>query len=174
METPNAIIPLEGIERNILVIRGQRVMLHPDLALLFGVTNKRLKEQVRRNKDRFPEDFMFTLTTEETAEVAAVCGHLRGLKFASSLPFAFTEHGAVMLANVLNSPRAVQASIFVVRAFVRLKAALGIQKEMAVKLDELEKRCDARHRSVLDGLRKLLGPPVDEPRKAKIGFKPKE
>lgn len=165
-------IPLERIERSILVIRQQRVILDVDLAKLYGVSTGSLNQQIVRNLDRFPADFMFQLTLEEKGDVIASCPSLRAVKFSRALPRAFTEHGALMVASVLNSPRAVQVSLFVVRAFVRLRAALIAQKEVAAKLDELEGRCDARHRSVLDALRRLLTPP-EEPKKAPIGFKPK-
>jgi len=108
------IVPVEKIGRSILFIRGEKVMLDVDLAVLYGVTTKRLNEQVKRNRDRFPEDFMFQLAEKEKAEVVANCDHLKMLKFSPHLPYAFTEHGAIMLATVLSSPVAVQASIQVV------------------------------------------------------------
>lgn len=127
----------ERIERRILVIRDHKVMLDADLAELYGVTTRRLNEQVKRNKDRFPGDFMFKLTRGEKVEVVANCDHLHRLKFSPALPYAFTEHGAVMLASVLNSPVAVQASIQVVRVFIRLREILATHKELARKLVEL-------------------------------------
>ncbi len=105
-------------ESRIHLIRGQRIMLDADLAEIYGVKTKRLNEQVRRNPRRFPMDFMFQLSPAEKAEVVAKCDHLKGLKFSPAPPFAFTEHGAVMLAAVLNSSRAVQASVAIARAFV--------------------------------------------------------
>lgn len=111
MET---LIPVEMIEKKILMIRGEKVMLDADLSELYGVTTKRLNEQVKRNCERFPDDFMFQLTEEEKAEVVAICDHLKRLKFSPVLPYAFTEHGAIMLASVLNSPIAVQTSVLVV------------------------------------------------------------
>ena len=102
------LIPIDMIERKILLIRGEKVMLDADLAALYGVTTKRLNEQVKRNRERFPNDFMFQLTEEEKAEVVANCDHLKRLKFSPALPYAFTEHDAIMLASVLNSPLAVQ------------------------------------------------------------------
>jgi hypothetical protein len=115
-------------------------MLDADLAALYGVSTKRLNEQVRRNKDRFPGDFVFKLTAGEKAEVVAKCDHLAKLKFSPVLPHAFTEHGAVMLASVLNSKIAVEASIQVVRAFVRLRQMLATHKDLAAKLAELQSR----------------------------------
>ncbi|MDP3033052.1 MAG: ORF6N domain-containing protein, partial [Rhodocyclaceae bacterium] len=115
----------ETLVRRILLIRGQRVMIDADLADLYGVPTKRLNEQVKRNIERFPDDFMFQLTPDEKTEVVANCDHLGSRKFSSSLPRVFTEHGALMLGNVLNSPRAVEVSILVVRTFVQLREILS-------------------------------------------------
>ena len=134
-----ALIPVEVIEQRILLIRGQRVMLDADLAGLYGTTTKRLNEQVKRNRCRFPEDFMLQLTEKEKAEVVAICDHLTKLKFSPVLPNAFTEHGAVMVASVLNTKRAIQVGAFVVRAFVKLREMLATHKELAHKLAELER-----------------------------------
>src|SRR5512137_2989191 len=119
MKDQKAVIPIGQIEERILLIRGQRVMLDADLAGLYGTTTKRLNEQVKRNRSRFPEDFMFQLTKKEKAEVVAICDHLAKLKFSPVLPNAFTEHGAIMVASVLNSKRAIEVSVYVVRTFVR-------------------------------------------------------
>ncbi|MFZ6008686.1 MAG: ORF6N domain-containing protein [Nitrospirota bacterium] len=167
-----ALIPLEAIERKILLIRGEKVMLDADLAVLYGVTTKRLNEQVKRNRERFPEDFMFQLTENEKVEVVANCDHLKRLKFSSSLPYAFTEHGAIMLATVLNSDIAVQTSIHIVKAFVRLRQMLASNAELARKLDALEKKYDAQFRVVFDTIRQLMIPP--EPKRKKIGFRREE
>jgi hypothetical protein len=118
MSEKTSLIPVERIERSIFLIRGQRVMLDADLAELYDVTTKRLNEQVKRNRGRFPADFMFQLTAKEKTEVVANCDHLSKLKFSPVLPNAFTEHGAIMVASVLNTPRAIQTSVLVVRAFV--------------------------------------------------------
>jgi len=107
MTAKESLTRVERIERLILVIRGQRIMLDADLARLYGVSTKRLNEQVKRNKERFPERFMFRLTAEERAEVVANCDHLQRLKFSPVLPHAFTEHGAIMAATVLNTSRAI-------------------------------------------------------------------
>ena len=115
------IIPYEAVQQKILLIRGCRVMIDADLASIYGVTTKRLNEQVKRNKQRFPEDFMFQLNTKEKSEVVAKCDHLKKLKFSPNLPYVFTEHGAIMLASVLNSAAAIDASVHVVRAFVKLR-----------------------------------------------------
>lgn len=169
MKIKKPIIPIERIERSILLIRGEKVMLDADLAVLYGVTTKRLNEQVKRNKHRFPEDFIFQLTENEKAEVVANCDHLKRLKYSPNLPYAFTEHGAIMLATVLNSPVAVQSSIQVVRAFVRLRQMITSNAELARKLDSLEKKYDAQFKVVFDAIRQLMIPP--EPKKRKIGFR---
>ena len=134
------IVPAERVESRIPLIRGQKVLLDADLAKLYGVTTKRLNEQVKRNRDRFPDDFMFQLTPDEKAEVVANCDHLQGLKFSPAFPYAFTEHGAIMAASVLNTRRAIEMSVFVVRAFVRLCEVLAAHKELAAKLAALERK----------------------------------
>jgi hypothetical protein len=169
MTDKKSIIPEERIEHSILLIRGEKVILDADLAVLYGVTTKRLNEQVKRNRNRFPEDFMFQLTANEKAEVVANCDHLKRLKFSPNLPYAFTEHGAIMLATVLNSPIAVRASIEVVRAFVRLRQMLASNAELARKLAALEKKYDAQFKVVFDAIRQLMIPP--EKPKGRIGFR---
>ncbi|HEX7898856.1 MAG TPA: ORF6N domain-containing protein [Planctomycetota bacterium] len=158
----------DGLEGRIHLIRGQRVMLDSDLAQLYGVATKRLNEQVRRNSRRFPGDFAFQLSLEEADILKS--------QFATSswggrrkLPMAFTEHGAVMLANVLNSKTAVEASVLVVRAFIRLRSILGSHAELARKVQELESRYDAQFRVVFDAIRELME--ETEPQD-KIGFRP--
>ena len=153
----------------ILIIRGQRVMLDSDLARLYGVSTKRLNEQVKRNRNRFPADFMFRLTAEEKMEVVANCDHLRRIKFSAVLPYAFTEHGAVMQASVLNSYVAVQASVQVVRAFVRLRKILAASTELAEKLDALEQKYDVQFKAVFDAVRQLMEPAPIPPSR-RIGF----
>ena len=159
---------MERIERSILLIRGEKVMLDSDLAAIYGVTTKRLNEQVKRNLARFPADFMFQLTEVEKLEVVANCDHLARLKFSPHLPYAFTEHGALMLANVLNSERAAQTSVQVVRVFVRLRQLLSSNVELARKLESLEKKYDAQFKVVFDAIRQLMSPPVKP--KREIGF----
>jgi len=147
-------------------------MLVSDLARLYGVTTKRLNEQVRRNIDRFPQDFMFQLTREEYDALRSQIATLktgRG-QHRKYLPYAFTEHGAVMLANVLNSPTAVQASIQVVRAFVRLREMMITHTELARRLDELEKKYDKQLAVVFEAIRALMAPTKKETRR--IGFTP--
>ncbi len=169
----NQIVPLHRIERAIFLIRGQRVMLAFDLADLYGVTTGRLNEQVKRNRARFPEDFMFQLTPEEFLELVAICDKSRRLRHAPAMPYAFTEHGAIMLASVLNSPRAVEASLLVVRTFVKLRETLATHRELARKMEELERRLeghDGHIRTLVDAIRQLMEGSETTPRR--IGFRP--
>lgn len=135
-------VPTEQIARSILILRGQRVILDRELAAIYGVTTKRLNEQVKRNAERFPEDFMFRLTLEETelsrSQFATLkTGRGQNIKYR---PYAFTEHGAIQAANILNSPRAVAMGVYVVRAFVRLRDLLASNTALARKLHELERK----------------------------------
>jgi ORF6N domain len=180
MAKEGKIVLVDQIETLILEIRGQKVLLNSDLAALYGVPTKRLNEQVRRNRQRFPEDFLFQLTAAEKAEVVANCDHLAKLKFSPQLPYAFTEHGTMMAAMILNSPRAVEVSVFVVRAFVKLRQFVLAHKELAGKLDQLEKKVgghDDAIRQLLAAIRQLMAPPAAPPRAGRIGFRapaPKE
>jgi phage regulator Rha-like protein len=166
-QTP-VLIPIERIERSILLIRGEKVMLDADLAEIYGVETKVLNQAVKRNAIRFPEDFMFQLTETEKTEVVTNCDHLTRIKFSPHLPFAFTEHGALMLANVLNSERAALTSVQVVRAFVRLRQILASNTELSRKLAALEKKYDAQFKIVFEAIRQLMTPP--EPKRREIGF----
>lgn len=166
----------DQIERAIHLVRGQRVMLDSDLARFYGVTTKRLNQQVARNLDRFPEDFSFQLTAEEYAalrlQIATSSSGPGGRRY---LPRVFTEHGALMAANVLNSPVAVQASVHVVRAFVRLRQVLAAHVELAHKLAELESRVtghDERIDALFAAIRQLMTP--IQPPQRKIGFRVRE
>lgn len=165
------VIPSEWIQKRIYLIRNQKVMLDSDLADLYGVPTKRLNEQVKRNIERFPKDFMFRLTKKEKNEVVAKCDHPAKLKFSVSLPYAFTEHGAVMLASVLNSPKAIEASIIVVKAFVRLREILSTHKELAQKLKELELKIESHDgaiATIFEAINQLIVSP--EKPKRRIGF----
>jgi len=135
-----SVIPDELIMNKILLIRGLKVMIDSDLAELYGVTTKRLNEQVKRNIKRFPEDFMFQLTETEKQQVVANCDHLKNLKYSPYLPFVFTEHGAVMLAGVLNSDRAIMVNIQIVRVFNKMREMLVAHKEILKKLEEIERK----------------------------------
>lgn len=160
------------IERAILVIRGQKVVLDMELAQLYGVSTKRLNEQVKRNLGRFPEDFMFKLTQVEKDEVVAKCDHLPTLKYSTTLPFAFTEHGALMAANVLNSESAVEMSVHLVRTFVRLREASVNYQELNRRLRDAEKllsKHDLHLAGIITKLREMTEAP--KPKKTRqIGF----
>ena len=162
------VVPAERIERAIFSIRGEKMMLDSDLAELYGVETKRLNEQVRRNPNRFPPDFMFQLTAGEWESLRSQFATLKRGEHRKYLPYAFTEHGALMLANVLNSERAAQTSVMVVRAFVRLRQMLASNAELARKLDAMEKKYDAQFKVVFDAIRQLMSPP--EPKRREIGF----
>lgn len=171
-----ALVPVERIERLIYLIRGQKVMLDSDLAEIYGVTTKRLNEQVGRNADRFPLDFAFQLTPEEFARLMSqIATSKKGRGGRRKLPWVFTEHGAIMLASVLNSPVAVEASVRVVRAFVRLHEMLASNRELAQRLDELERKFEGHDeaiQSLFEAIRQLLASP--EPKRRKIGFHVRE
>lgn len=166
------LVPMENVSRRILLLRGRRVMLDADLADLYGVTTKRLNEQVRRNCGRFPPDFLFRLTKKEKAEVVANCDHLAQLKFSHALPNAFTEHGAVMAASVLNTDRAVEMSVFVVRAFVQMRRFLVGQKNILKRLEAVERQVgehDHAIRILLQTFRELMTQPA--PPRGRMGFR---
>jgi hypothetical protein len=162
------------MDQRILLIRRQRVLVDADLAALYGVPTKALNQAVKRNLERFPSEFAFRLTEEEKDEVVTVCDHLQSLKFSHALPLAFTEHGAIMAANVLNSPRAIQASVFVVRAFIRLREVLATHKELAQKLRELEARLEGHDEDIraLVAAIHALAEPLKTHRRKRIGFRP--
>jgi hypothetical protein len=182
--TSRSALPAPRIASAILLVRGQRVVLDADLASLYGVPTKRLNEQVRRNAERFPEDFMFRLTAAERQSLRSQFATLKAGRgrHAKYLPYAFTEHGALMAANVLNSRRAIEASVFVVRAFVRLREVLATHKHLARKLEDLERKAEAlaakhdalatsthaQFKEVIEALRALMNPPA--PRTRPIGF----
>lgn len=172
MAKTKAVIAVGKIEQRILLIRGEKVIIDTDLADFYGVATKRLNEQVKRNKDRFPEDFMFQLTAEEKSEVVANCDHLSKLKFSKSLPYVFTEHGAIMAASVLNTPRAIEVSVFIVRAFVKLRRMISEHKELARKIGQLEKRLadhDQQILALVQAIKQLMSPKLP-PKKRRIGF----
>ena len=155
------------------MFRGREVLLDAELAALYGVTTKRLNEQVLRNRERFPTDFMFQLTAQEAATLRSQFATLKSGRgqHRKYLPYAFTEHGAIMAASVLNSPRAVEMSVYVVRAFVRLRELLATNRACARKLDELESRLQTHDEAItgiLRTLRELMNPPASERRG--IGF----
>lgn len=160
-------------ERRILLIRSQRVMLDSDLAELYGVETRALKQAVKRNIDRFPADFLFELTKSEVDEMVSqnvIPG--RG-KLGGALPFAFTEQGVAMLSSVLRSKRAVQVNIAIMRAFVRLRELLSTHADLARKLEAMEKKYDAQFKLVFDAIRQLMSPSPSST-KREIGFHVKE
>lgn len=166
----------ELVENYILLIRGQRVILDVDLAELYGVSTKRLNEQVKRNQERFPEDFTFKLTEDEKLKVVANCDHLKNLKFSRTNPNAFTEHGVIMAASVLNSAKAIEISVLVVRTFVKLREMLSTHKELKHKLKTLETKIlshDKTLHSLIITIKRLMDPPVSL-KKRTIGFHPWE
>jgi hypothetical protein len=148
------------------------VVLDADLAAIYGVPTKRLNEQVKRNADRFPEDFIFQLNSAEKSEVVANCDHLARLKFSKSLPYAFTEHGAIMAATILNSPEAVKMSVFVVRAFIRMREQIEANAKVFKRLAEIDKKLlehDEALSILWQRIQPLLSPPP-APSKPRIGF----
>ncbi len=181
MASERSLIPAERIENSILLIRGQKVILDRDLSSLYGVSVKVLNQAVRRNIGRFPEDFMFQLTMEEAR---AWWNHVTSNRLRSQIvtlkrgghikyrPYAFTEHGILMLSSVLKSERAVQANIAIMRTFVRMRELLASNVELARRLDALEKKYDRQFKVVFDAIRQILMPP--EKPKRPMGFQVRE
>ena len=165
------LIPDEIVMNKIIIIRGIKVMIDRDLAELYGVTTKQLNQQVKRNYKRFPADFMFQLNEEEKNEVVTNCDHLVSLKFSPNLPYAFTEHGAVMLASVLNSERAIEVNIQIVRVFIKMREMMLTHKNILKKKKKIEKKLTSHDDDIaliFEYLKQLLKPP-QTPRR-KIGF----
>ncbi len=163
------LVPVEVIEAKILLIRGQKVMLDSDLAALYKVETKILNKAVKRNEKRFPADFMFQLTAEETKSLRFHFGTSNaGRGGRRYKPYAFTEQGVAMLSSVLNSDRAIEVNVQIMRAFVKLREMIASNKELAKKLDELEKKYDRQFKVVFDAIRQLMTPP--ETKEKKIGF----
>jgi hypothetical protein len=165
---------VSSVERRIFVMRGHKVMLDVDLAELYGVPTKRLNEQVKRNRKRFPEDFMFRLTAAETRAVMEVRSQFATLKrgrHRKYLPYVFTEQGVAMLSSVLNSDRSIAVNIIIMRAFVKLRQLSSRNKEIVRRLSEMEKKYDAQFRQVFRAIRELMEPPPEaEPPRRSIGF----
>jgi len=176
MTSEKSIIPIGKIEQRILLIRGEKVIIDADLAEFYGVPTRRLNEQIKRNKERFPEDFMFQLSADEKSEVVAKCDHLEKLKFSKALPYAFTEHGAIMAASILNSPQAAEVSIYIVRAFVKLRQVISEHKELTRKISQIERHLsghDEQINAIIKTIKQLIQPaPV--PKKRRIGFDTEE
>jgi len=175
MSNEKVLIPVERIEKVIMQIRGSKVIIDSDLSRIYGVTTKKLNQAVKRNMHRFPSDFLFQLTPKEKEEVVTICDHLRNLKYSPFLPFAFTEHGAIMAASVLNSERAIQVSVFVVRAFIRLREMVSAHRELSKRFAELEKRLESHDEQIqliLRAIKQLMEPSEKAPKK--IGFQLRE
>ena len=158
----------EKIENKILLIKGKKVMLDIDLAELYQVKTKVLNQAVKRNLRRFPKDFMFQLTREEKEEVVTNCDHLSNLRFSRVLPYSFTEQGVAMLSSVLNSERAVNVNIQIMRTFTKLREMIESSKELKLKIEDLEKKYDKQFQIVFDAIKYLIEPEIKP--KRKIGF----
>jgi hypothetical protein len=166
---------IQRIEALICIIRSQKVMLDSDLAALYGVETRVLKQAVRRNRNRFPSDFMFELTNEENRSLRSQNVILEPGRYSKYLPFAFTEQGVAMLSTVLNSERAIEVNIAIMRVFVRLREMMATHKELALKLRELEGRIqdhDEQIVAIFEAIRQLMTPPERE--RKKIGFEVNE
>ena len=160
--------PIENIQYAIITIRDQKVMLDRELAKLYGIETRRLNEQVKRNAKRFPPDFMFQLTQDEKEWIIENIENQKTLRFSKTCPNVFTEHGAVMLAAILNTDQAIQASILVVRAFVEFRKLISIQKALIGKIEALEKRYDAQFSIVFKTIKRLIDQSIVKPKP--IGF----
>jgi hypothetical protein len=174
MAGTQAVVEIGAIQQRILMIRGVKVIVDADLAGFYGVPTKRLNEQVRRNVDRFPEDFMFQLNRDERDELVAKCDHLSRLKHSQALPLAFTEHGAIMAASVLSTPRAVDVSVFVIRAFVRMREVISDHKHLAKRVSAVEAHLahhDDSIKALIKAINKFISP-ERPPEKRRIGFDP--
>lgn len=164
----SAIVPVEIIQQHIFDIRGEKVMLDRHLAELYEVETRILNQAVKRNIERFPEEFMFQLTKKERDEVITICDDLEPLKYARTMPYAFTEYGVAMLSSVLNSRTAIQVNIQIIKAFVKLRKMLASHIELRRKLEEMEKKYDKQFAVVFDAIKQLMAP--SEKPKKKIGF----
>jgi hypothetical protein len=170
MPAKQALVPAERIDRAILVIRDQKVILDADLASLYEVETKVLVRAVKRNLDRFPEDFLFQLSKEEFEILRCQTGTSSGWGGRRYRPYAFTEQGVAMLSSVLQSKRAVQVNVEIMRAFVRLRQLLATHADLLRKVEALEKKYDAQFKVVFEAIRQLMAPPTPEPKKGRIGF----
>jgi hypothetical protein len=168
----SSLVPVERIESKILLIRGQKVMLDRDLAHLYGVKPIRLREQVKRNKRRFPEDFMFQLTKEEADFLVSQNAIPSKQSLGGFLPYVFTEQGVAMLSSVLNSERAISVNIQIMRAFTKLRRLLASNEDLRRKIEAMENKYDAQFKVVFDVIRSLMAPPTKEQKK--IGFRDRE
>ena len=166
-----ALIPRERIEQVILLMRGEKVILDADAAALFGVETKALVQAVKRNPDRFPDDFMFQLTNQELAILRSQSVTSRSWGGRRTPPYAFTEHGVAMLSSVLRSSRAIQVNIEIMRAFIRLRQMLSTHKALAQKLVAMERKYDGQFKVVFEALRQLMEPESPKPKPRPLGFR---
>jgi hypothetical protein len=176
MKNNLAIIPVEIIERKIYLIRGMKVMLDRDLAFLYGVKPIALRQQVKRNKDRFPVDFVFQLTQKEANLLVSQNVIPSKQSFGGYLPYVFTEHGVAMLSSVLKSKKAVQVNVAIVRAFIKLRELLATHKDLILEIDKIkreQKGQNQRIQSIISIINQMLNPPVDENREP-MGFRDRE
>lgn len=176
MKKERSLIPQESIENRIFLIRGKKVMVDKDLALLYGVTTKVLNQGVKRNTDRFPSDFMFQLNAEETKNLRFQFGTLEVGKYSKYLPYVFTEQGVAMLSGILNSKRAIEVNVQIIRTFVKLREMIISNKELRLKIEDMERKYDKRFKMVFDTLKNLIEDNKKEisiEKKEAIGFKTK-
>ena len=169
------LIPQEVIEQKIFLIRGKKVMLDRDLAGLYGVETKYLNRQVRRNIQRFPEEFSFRLNMQEKIELVTICHRFKTMKYSASLPYVFTEYGVAMLASVLNSERAVKISIVIIKTFVKLREIIYTHKELLLRLQALEVKYANHDNKIIEifkAIQQLLQPPKDN--RVITGFRTKK
>lgn len=172
MTTPDSLVPLENIANRIHVIRGMKVMLDADLAELYEVETKALTRAVRRNVDRFPEDFMFELSAEEFDNLRRQFGTSSQWGGRRYPPYAFTEQGVAMLSGILNSMRAIQVNIQIMRTFVQLREMMAGNDQLRRKIEAMERKYDGQFKIVFDALKKILAAPA--PKKRRIGFEPRK
>ncbi len=166
----SALVLQERIEKKIFLIRGKKVMLDNDLALLYEVETKILKRAVKRNMDRFPKDFMVELTKKEYQVLRRHFGTLKRGEHSKYLPYAFTEQGVAMLSTVLNSKRAIMVNIQIMRTFTKLRGILATHKDLQRKIEDMESKYDEQFKIVFEAIRQLLEPPIPEKPKGRIGF----
>ena len=171
MKSEVSLITQEKIEQKIFFIRGKKVMLDHNLATLYGVQTYRLNEQVKRNPKRFPKDFIFHLTNQEKAEVIANCDNLKMLKFSPVNPYAFTEQGIAMLSSVLNSDRAIEVNIQIMRTFSKIRELMATHKDLRQKIEEMERNYDKQFQIVFEAIKRLIDPP-EKKKKGPLGFGP--
>jgi len=171
MAKGSSLIPIERIEKAILFMRGHKVMLDRDLAELYEVETKVLNQAIKRNRSRFPEDFMFQITWDEANELLrSQSVTLKRGQHRKYRPYVFTEQGVAMLSSVLRSERAIHVNIAIMRAFVRLRTILATHKDLARKLEEIERKYDAQFQIVFEAIQRLMAPPTEPEKKRRIGF----